>query len=173
MTRSSQSWALAYDAAFVNPIAPTVAELNDTRFVHFISCALVEDGTEIVLGDSETDDTITFCDIGSNVTLTQNNITASLTWLVDANTGGSGSTVDLTSLYNKVTAMLDYPDVPYYLISRTGAQGSQDIAFATGQVIKLAKFQTDVPTLVLDNNAPVKKAQQLLYQGVSAWNITL
>lgn len=173
LSRPNQTWALAYDSAFANPAAPTLTELNDRRFVHFISCALTEDGTEMTLGDSETDDTLTFCDIGSSSTLTQNNVTATLQWLVDANTGGSGSTVDLTSLYNKATALLDFPDVPYWLISRTGPDLSQDIDFAAGHVIKMAKFMTDYSQLVLENNTPIKKVQNLVYQGASNWNYSL
>lgn len=171
LSRPNQTWALAYPEAFANPATPTVAELNNNRFVHLISCALTEDGTELTISDSETDDTITFCDIGNVQTPTTNSLVANLQWLVDANTGGSGSTVDLTSLFNKVTAMLDYPDVPYWVISRTGS--GQDTAFAVGQVIKMGLFQTDLPTFVLDNNAPIKKAQAMVYQGSSNWNYTI
>jgi len=173
LSRPNQTWALAFDDAFANPATPTLSELNASRFVHFISCALTEDGTELTLGDSETDDTVTFCDIGNNTTLTQNNVTGNLTWLVDANTGGSGSTVDLTSLFNKVTSLLDFPDIPYWLISRTGPNASQDIAFAAGQVIKMARFKTDVPQVIIENNSPIRKSQALVYQGSSNWNYTL
>lgn len=173
LTRPNQTWALALENAFADATAPTAAELNERRFVHLISCALTEDGTELTLGDSETDQTVTFCDIGDNPTLTANNVTGNITWLTDANTGGSGSTVDLTSLYNKVSAMLGYPDVKYWLISRTGPDASQDIAFATGQVIKMALFSTDYPALVLENNTPIRKSQSLLYQGRATWNKTI
>ena len=92
LTRPAQTWALALESAFVDPAHPTIAELNDRRFVHFISCALTEDGTELTLGDSETDSTITFCSIGNEVSLTQYNATGNIQWLCDANTGGSCST---------------------------------------------------------------------------------
>lgn len=170
LVRRSQTWALALESAFADPANPTTAELNNAAFVHFISCALVEDGTEMVRGDSETDDEVTFCSIGNESTPTNANITATLVWRKDANTGGSGSTVDLTSLYNKVTAMLDYQDIPYWLISRTGPQGNQDDAFAIGDVIKMAKFNTDYPVDSLANNSSVKGSQTLLFQGSSNWN---
>lgn len=173
LSRPNQTWAIALEAAFANPAAPTTTELNDLRFVHRMSCAFTEDGTEMVRGDSETDDTLTFCSIGNEVTPTQANVTASLQWLKDANTGGSGSTVDLTSLFNKATAMLDSHDIPYWIISRTGPNASQDINFAVGHKIKMAKFITDYPQDVLENNAPIRGLQNLVFKGDQNWNYTL
>lgn len=174
LSRPNQTWALALRSSFVNPATPTIAELNDRRFVHLISCGLTEDGTEMTLGDSETDDTITFCSIGNESTPTFFNPSATLTWLKDANTGGSGSTVDLTSLYNKIEAMLGDKDIPYILISRTGPDASQDINFAVGHVIKMASFNTDYPQLVLENNSPVRGTQNLVFDGsVVNWNYTV
>lgn len=166
LTRPHQSWFLAYEAAFADWRNPTVLELNDRRFVHPISCALNEDGTEMTKGDSETDDTVTFCSIGNESSATFANFTASLQWLKDANTGGSGSTVDLTSGFNRTSALLGKPDIPYYLISRTGPTGViQDSAFAAEQVISYAKFLTDYPQDVLEQNSPVQGLQNLVFQG--------
>lgn len=173
LTRPNQTWAIALDSAFANFAAPTLTELNDRRFVHFVSCALTEDGTSLVMADSETDDTLTFCSKGNEVTPTQFNVTAQLTWLKDANTGGSGSTVDLTSLYNKVTAMLGGADIPYWIISRTGPNASQDVNFAAGQRIKMARFLTDYPVDVLENNTPVRGSNTLVFQGDVNWGFTL
>jgi len=170
LTRPNQTWALAYVDYFADPTAPTVAELNDRRFVHLISCALTEDGTEMTMGDSESDSTITFCDIGNTVTPTFANITATLTWLKDENTGGSGSTVDLTSIYNRAEALLGIEDAPYWLISRTGPDASQDINFAVGHKIKMARFLTDYPQLLLEQNRPVRGTQNLVFQGDYNWN---
>jgi hypothetical protein len=173
LTRPNQTWALALDSAFANFSAPTLTELNDRRFVHFISCGLTEDGTNMDLADSETDDTLTFCSKGNEVTPTQYNVSAQLTGLKDANTGGAGSTVDLTSLYNKITAMLGNVDIPYWLISRTGPNASQDINFAAGHRIKMARFLTDYPTDVLENNTPVRGQNSLVFTGDVNWNFTL
>lgn len=170
LTRPNQSWAIALNGAFANPAAPTAAELNDRRYVHFLSCAFTEDGTELTKGDSETDDTLTACSIGSEVTPTFANLTGNVTWLKDANTGGSGSTVDLTSLYNKAEAMLGDLDIPYWLISRTGPSGAQDANFAVGHVIKMANFLTDYPQYVLEQNTPLRGTQALVFQGSYNWN---
>lgn len=173
LTRPNQTFALALDSSFVNWQTPTLTELNDRRFVHFISCALTEDGTNLTLGDSEMDNTMTFCSKGNESTPTQSNVTAQLTWLKDANTGGSGSTVDLTSLYNKVSAMLGSVDIPYWIISRTGPNASQDINFAAGHRIKMARFVTDYPIDVLENNVPVRGSNTPVFQGDVLWNYTL
>lgn len=173
LSRPNQTWALAYLNSFANATAPTAAELNNRRFVHLISCAVTEDGTEMVRGDSETDDTVTFCSIGNESTPTLANVSASLTWLKDENTGGSGSTVDLTSIYNRAEALLGAPDVPYWLISRTGPDASQDINFAVGHVIKMARFNTDYPQLLAEQNSPIRGVQNLLYQGDQNWNFVV
>lgn len=173
LSRPNQTWAIALASAFVNPAAPTTAELNSRRFVRLISCGLTEDGTEMVLADSDTDDTLVFCSIGNEVTPTRKNVTANLTYLADANTGGSGSTVDLTSLYNEIHALLGAPDIPFWLISRTGPNASQDINFAVGHRIKMALFNTDYPVATIENNVPVKWAQTPAYAGSVNWNYTI
>lgn len=173
LTRPNQTWAIAYLNAFADPANPTTTELNDRRFVHLVSCALTEDGTELTRGDSDTDDTVVFCDIGQSNATTLANITASLTWLKDANTGGSGSTVDLTSIYNRTEALLGFQGIPYWIISRTGPDASQDISFAVGHKIKMALFETDYPQLLAERNRPNRGVQNLLYQGQQNWNYTI
>ena len=173
LTRPNQTWAVAYASAFEDPSAPTTEELNDKRFVHRISCFLTEDGTNLVLADSEQDNTLTFCSIGNESTPTDYNVTAQLTWLKDANTGGSDSTVDLTSGFNHVTALLDFPDVPYWIISRTGPDGTQDADFEVGHKIKMALFLTDYPTDVLENKAPARGSNTPVFQGDVLWNYTI
>jgi hypothetical protein len=175
LTRPNQTWALAKQDAFVNPLAPTTTELNNAGFVSFFSCALTEDGTSLTLGDSETDDTLTFCSIGNESTPTFKNPQAQWTFLKEANTGGSGSTVDLTSLYNKAWAWLAFPDVPYWVISRTGPNASQDIPFAIGHKIKMALFTTDYAVETPDQSTSARLSQSFLFNGGSGvvWNYQL
>lgn len=180
LTRPNQTWALAKANAFVDPANPTAAELNNANFVQLFSCALTEDGTTLTLGDSETDATLTFCSIGNETTPTALNPTAQWTFLKEANTGGSGSTVDLTSLFNKAWAWLSFPDTPYWVISRTGPNASQDIPFAAGQVIKMALFSTDYPVEVMAQTGPGRVSQTFLYGGGGSgaggginWNHTI
>jgi len=172
LSRPNQTWALAYQAAFDDPLDPKVDELNDRRMVHLFSCALTEDNTTLTLGDSDTDNTVTFCSRGNESTPTFQNPTAQLQGLLEKNSGGSGSTPDYTSLYNKLVAFIGRPDIPYYLISRTGPDLSQDVDFTTDHVIKMVQFNTDNPVLVTDQSAPAQISSTLLYAGGAiAWNI--
>lgn len=172
LSRPNQTWALAYISAFSDPLAPTVTELNDRRFVHLFSCALTEDNTTLTLGDSDTDNTVTFCSRGNETTPTFQNPTAQLQGLLELNSGGSGTTADLTSLYNKLVAFIGRADIPYYLISRTGPDLSQDVDFTTDHVIKMVQFSTDNPVLVTDQSAPAQISSTMLYGGgIIAWNI--
>lgn len=173
LSRPAQTWALAYNGAFANPATPTAAELNNALYVSLFSCALTEDSTSLTLNDSDTDDTLTFCDSGQVTNLTFSNPASQWTGLLDANTGGSGSTVDLTSLYNKLEAWVMSPDVPYWIISRTGPQNSQDIAFAIGQKIKMASFKTDYPIWVLDASGQERIQQNWLYDGAGFGGVSI
>lgn len=170
LTRNSQTFAIAYENAFANPAAPTAAELENVNFVFKVSCALTEDNTALTLSDSDNDSTITFCSIGNETTVTNANPTAQFTWLRDANTGGSGTTVDLASLYNKVSGLLDLPDTKYWLISRTGKQGSQDAAFAIGDRLKMALFSTDYAVDMIESSKPILGQQNFIYAGGVNWN---
>lgn len=170
LTRNSQTWAIAYQSAFANPAAPTTTELNNANFVFKLSCALTEDSTSMTLGDSDTDSTITFCSIGNEQTVTNANPAAQWTWLRDANTGGSGTTVDLTSIYNLATGLLDLQDSTYWLISRTGKQGSQDVNFAINDRIKMGLFSTDYSLDLIENGKPERGQQNFIYAGGVNWN---
>jgi hypothetical protein len=170
LTRPNITWAIAYENAFEDASAPTAAELNERRFVHLMSCAFTEDGTELTKDGSETDDTITFCSIGNEQTLTLANFSSTLTWLKDANTGGSGSTVDLTSLFNKAEALLGAPDQKFWIIKRVGPDSSQDDNFAIGHIIQMVRFDTDYPVLLAERNAPLRGQQNLVYAGDYNWN---
>lgn len=170
LVRNSQTFAIAYEAAFNNFLTPTATELNNANFVFKISCALTEDGTMLELSESETDNTPTFCSNSIEETVTSANPTCQLTWLKDANTGGSGTTVDLTSLYNKVTGLLELPDTRYWVISRTGQQGSQDVNFAINDRIKMGLFSTDYVTDLIEQTKPFRGQQNMVYAGSFLWN---
>jgi hypothetical protein len=61
--------------------------------------------------------------------------------------------------------------VPYWVISRTGPNASQDIAFAAGQKIKMALFNTDYPVEAPEQTSSGRIQQNFLYAGGGiAWN---
>src|SRR5690625_6940169 len=69
-------WA-AYPEAFANPAEPTAAEINNEDLVFNISCA-IEDSYTLNMVGSDTDDSISICDIGDVQTPTFQNYEASL-----------------------------------------------------------------------------------------------
>lgn len=171
LSRPNQTWALAYINAFANPLAPTTTELNNTALVHMFSCALSEEGTAMTLGDSDTDDSLTFCSIGNESSPTFKNPTVQWTGLKEANTGGSGSTADLTSLYSKLWAFVAFSDIPYYVISRTGPNASQDVPFVINHRIKMVGVTTDNAVDVYDQAGNSRIQQNFFYDGGPiAWN---
>jgi hypothetical protein len=131
--------AVEYDA-IANPAAPTSAELNSATMANDISCAVLDDYT-LNLTDSDTDDTLTVCDIGNVETRTFANYEAELTGLKDA------TLTDNASVYNTFFRLFLAPDVRYWLVKRIGP--AQATAFAVGQVVSLFGVSTDYPT----NNA--------------------
>lgn len=125
--------------AIADPAAPTVAELNGP-LSYDISCAVLDDYT-LNLTDSDTDDTLTVCDVGNIQTRTFTNYEGELTGLRDANIN------DLTSVYNTFYFLFLAPDNKYWLVKRIGQP--QATTYAIGQTVSLYGFSTDYPT----NNA--------------------
>jgi len=131
--------AVEYDA-IANPAAPTSAELNSASFAYDISCAVLDDYT-LNFTDSDTDDTLTVCDIGNTSTRTFVNYEAELTGLRDADIS------DSASVYNTFFKLFMAPDVKYWLVKRIGP--AQAANFAAGDSVSLYSVSTDYPT----NNA--------------------
>ena len=154
--------AVEYDA-IANPAAPTSAELN-SAFAYDISCAVLDDYT-LNLTDSDTDDTVTVCDIGNVETPTFRNYEAELTGLKDA------TLTDNSSVYNTFFRLFLAPDVKYWLVKRiVGAQAS---AFAAGQVVSLYGVSTDYPTNNADDGSMLSMTANFKPTGSVNVNYTL
>ena len=136
---------LAYPEAFVNPLAPTAAELNaqfawapgtaQGNMVFNVSCALLDDYT-LNQTESDTDDTRTICDEGEVSNATFMNYEASLDFLRDASLTDQG-------LFNMAAELTRAPDRPMYAIKRIGKRNSD--AFAIGDHVSIFGLQTDYP----------------------------
>jgi hypothetical protein len=69
--RGSVRIGLAFPEAFANWQTPTSAELNATNGLVFdLTCALAEGGTKFDLGDSDSDNTLTFCSVAGETNYT-------------------------------------------------------------------------------------------------------
>lgn len=159
--RENVTFLLAHPEAFADATAPTAAELNNTDLVFNITCALNEDGTEFTLGDSDTDDTITFCDKAGVSTPTFYNPTVVFEAFRDAD-------IEATGVFNEAFNLLAFPDIEYIAVLRVGERS--DTAFAAGDRIKMVGVKTDYGTDVVGNGENIRIMQTFLNNDFVNWN---
>lgn len=139
-----------YPEAFADPTAPTAAELNDLfeydtnedALGFNISCAVQDDYT-LNMTDSDTDDSMSICDIGNVSTPTFSNYEASLDLFRDR-------AVDDEGVYNLARNLFAGADRPFWLVKRIGY--GQNEAFEVGQTISMYGVNTDFPVDLVEDN---------------------
>jgi hypothetical protein len=163
--RENITFLLAHPEAFADRTAPTAAELNNTGlefdFVHNITCALNEDGTEFTLGDSDTDDSLTFCSKAGVSTPTFYNPTVVMEAFRDAD-------VNATGVFNLAFDLLAFPDIEYIAILRVGKDS--DATFVAGDKIKMVGVKTDFGTDVAASGENIRINQAFLNNDFVNWN---
>jgi hypothetical protein len=159
--RENITFLLAHPEAFADRTAPTAEELNNDALVHNITCALNEDGTEFTLGDSDTDDSLTFCSKAGISTPTFYNPTVAMEAFRDAD-------VDATGVFNLAFDLLAFPDIEYIAILRVGEDS--DTAFAAGDRIKMVGVKTDYGTDVAASGENIRINQAFLNNDFVNWN---
>jgi hypothetical protein len=158
--RENITFLLAHPEAFADRTAPTVAELNGA-LVHNVTCALNEDGTEFTLGDSDTDDSLTFCSKAGISTPTFYNPTVMMEAFRDAD-------VTATGVFNEAFDLLAWPDIEYIAILRVGKDS--DTAFAVADKIKMVGVKTDLGTDVVASGENMRIAQAFMNNDFVNWN---
>lgn len=141
----------------------TTTQLN-SDLVYDVTCALTEADTSFSLDDSETDDELTFCSVGNEVTPTTRNATAVFTFLRDAN-----KTAD--TVFNLARDLMSYPDVNYVLIERLFKPNTA--AFVVGDQVSMIGVSSDLPVDVIADGANVKGTQNWVSNGDINWNYTV
>jgi hypothetical protein len=159
--RENITFLLAHPEAFADRTAPTAAELNNTDLVHNITCALNEDGTEFTLGDSDTDDSLTFCSKAGISTPTFYNPTVVMEAFRDAD-------IDADGVFNLAFDLLAFPDVEYIAVLRVGEDSDTD--FAAGDRIKMVGVKTDFGTDVAASGENTRINQAFLNNDFVNWN---
>lgn len=150
LLRANVTILAAYPEAFANPATPTTAELNDQfvwttnedAMVFNISCAILDDYT-LNMADSDTDDSMSICDIGNVSTPTFQNYEASLDFFRDRSVTAEG-------VYNLAFNLFKGPDRPFYLVKRIGY--AQNAAFAIGHTVSMYGVNTDYPVDLVEDN---------------------
>ena len=167
--RENVTFLLAHPEAFADPTAPTAAELNDwydastnaDGLVHNITCALNEDGTTFTLGDSDTDDSLTFCERGNVSTPTFFNPEVVFEAFRDAD-------VDAVGEYNQAFDLMSFPDVPLIAILRVGQRS--DTPFAAGHRVKMVGVRTDWGIDIGASGENMRISQTFLNDDFVNWN---
>ena len=159
--RENVTFLLAHPEAFADATTPTAAELNNTDLVFNITCALNEDGTEFTLGDSDTDDTITFCDKAGVSTPTFYNPSVVFEAFRDAD-------IEAAGVFNEAFDLLAFPDIEYIAVLRVGERS--DTAFAAGDRIKMVGVKTDYGTDVVGSGENIRIMQTFLNNDFVNWN---
>jgi hypothetical protein len=160
MYRANVTLCLAHPEAFADRTAPTAAELN-SALVKNITCALNEDGTTFTLGDSDTDDSLTFCDEGNLSTPTFYNPEVVFEAFRDADTAAAGE-------FNEALDLIAFPDIEYIAIQRIGK--NSDVAFAATDRIKMVGVKTDFGIDVVGNGENQRISQSFLNNDFVNWN---
>lgn len=150
LLRANVTILAAYPEAFADPANPTAAELNDQfvygtnedAMVFNISCSILDDYT-LNMADSDTDDSMSICDIGNVSSPTFANYEVSLDHFRDRD-------VDANGVFNMAFDIFKGPDRPFYIIKRIGY--AQNAAFAAGQTISMYGVDTDFPVDLVEDN---------------------
>lgn len=161
--RGTVKHSLAFPEAFANWQTPTVTELNSS-LVKDVTCALVESGTKFDLGDSTSDNSLTFCSTAGSQTLTFYNPTVTY----EFNRSANATAVDQA---NTALGLLAFPDVQYFAILRVGKD--QALPYAVGDVVSLVRVNTDWPAENTGSGKNVTMTENFLPQGDLLWRYTV
>lgn len=151
LLRANYTIMLAYPEYAVNPLEPTSAEMNDQfvfgtnedAMVFNVSCAILDDSANNVnQASSDTDSTMTICDLAAVETPQFVNYEVSLDSLRDLD-------VDAAGLYNLIRELTITADRPFYVITRIGEE--QNEAFAANQIISVFGVNTDFPVDIVED----------------------
>lgn len=167
---------LASPLAFDDWQNPTTAELNanptndPNGLIWNVTCALAEDGTTFDLGESETDDSLSFCQVAGAVNPTSYNpeivfsaFRSSEPWIVSD--PASFNTAELTR------TLISYRGVEYFAIASVGEPN--DESFAVGHRIKMARVSTDSGVDEIGSGENVLLNQDFASRGDVNWNYEL
>lgn len=165
---------LAARTHFADWTAPTAAELNanptndPAGTIFNLTCALSQEDTTHDLGDSETDDELSFCQVAGAVNPTSFN--PEIVWTIFRdNNPWIVSDTDSESVANLAFSLLAWRGVEYFAILSVGE--AYDQPFAVGDRVKMASVATNDITDVIDSGSSVKGTQTFLGRGDVAWNI--
>lgn len=132
-----------------------------------ISCALADDSVTINLTDSDTDDSLSICDIGNVSTPTFFNYEVSF----DSFRNGPASAGPAVPVYELPVRLFTAPDRAFYIVKRIGPP--QGTALAAGQIVSIYGVNTDYPTDILGDGENIMFGSRFKASGQVYTNATL
>ena len=158
---------LAFPEAFADWQNPTAAEMNANPtnaldgLIFNITCAVNQDGTTFDLGDSDTDDSLTFCQVAGaqNPTSYNPDITLEIERSKDplqANTA------------NLAFGLMAWKGIELFAVMSLGREPGA--AVASRDRLKMARVALDFPTDVLGTGENVRLTQAFAQRGDVNWN---
>lgn len=157
--REHVSFYLAFAEAFANREDIQAAEMNDgitNGLVFNVTCALNEDGTTFGLGESDTDDSLSFCQAAGAVSPTTQN--PEIVYQAFRSTDPVA-----VNQANTAFGLLAFPDVEYIAIVRVGE--SPDETVQAGDRLRAVTVATDYPVDDFGENSNVSLTQNFLNAG--------
>lgn len=132
-----------------------------------ISCAITDDSVSINLTDSDTDDSISICDIGNVSTPTFFNYEVTF----DTFRNGPVSEGNQVAVYDLPPKLFPTADRPFYIVKRIGpAQGAP---LAAGQTVSVYGVATDYPVDVLADGSNILFGSRFKPNGQVYTNVNL
>lgn len=158
---------LAFPEAFADWQNPTVAELNanpdndPTGLIFEITCALNQDGTTFDLGDSETDDSLTFCQVAGNANPTS--LTPDITFEIERSKDPLAQ-----NTANTAFSLLAWKGVEYFAILSVGEEPGEE--FDVRHRVKMARVAVDHPVDAVGTGENIRLQQTFAQRGDVNWN---
>lgn len=170
LLRGNYSVYAFHPDAIANWAAPggTALQTAITNGLGFdISCAITDDSVSINLTDSDTDDSLSICDIGNVSTPTFFNYEVTF----DSFRNGPVSAGAAVPVYELPVNLFSAADLPYYIVTRIGpAQGT---ALAAGQIVSVYGVNTDWPADILGDGENILFGSRFKPNGQVYTNATL
>lgn len=160
-------WLVIQPEAIADFTEPTAAEINAalaSGLATNITCAVNQDGSNFDLGDSETDDSLTFCQVAGAVNPTSYN--PEITIEVETS---RDRTADNTA--NKAHDLLAYKGNEFFFALSVGE--APDAEFKAGEQIKLVRGAVDYGTYQIGSGENIRMSSAVASRNDVAWNVSL
>lgn len=164
--RENTRFDLAFPQNFTTWTTPTTTQLNNSGggLIFNLSTALSEAGTTFTLGDSDTDDSLTFTQSASAQSPTFYN--PEVVYEVERSSDATA-----TNVANTAFGLLFKKGITYFAIMRIGK--AADAAYAVGDRVSLVGVKTDNPVETMGSGENIRLTQSFLRTGDVLWQYKL